>query len=443
MEIDVAAALCEVLDRRKTVNIKGLGTLKLEDSPAQISEDASTISPPQVALRFYDIQTGNTALENYLKNKYALSDKKVTKAISQFSDAVINALANYGQVRIKGLAHLKREGGAIVLTPVEAFRQRHHTDYPVLPLKDYRKPTTKDQIKTDSAAAKTKAAIEGKDPLKPLAEPIKKEAAKASPAPVAPANPPSKPVSKASSPPTAPTPPQATRATAAKVAKDLPPKSVQASYPKQPPAMNLNEKLAQNSRATTGSTPRPVSESVASVKENYTLPPVQPGQKHPDEGIGCIAPILGLLGILLLLAMLWWGYKYFKGSGTKPPADNHTEVQGTEADSEGVASLDSVGSEGDDELDYGGDTSADLPETCIIITGVFSRYGNVERMERQLRNLGYDVHAEVYGSYTRVGLKFSCADHDLEDYIQKIRREVPYSERAWYLVPDLHVDYAY
>lgn len=93
-----------------------------------------------------------------------------------------------------------------------------------------------------------------------------------------------------------------------------------------------------------------------------------------------------------------------------------------------------------DEIDYSKSTesghsiiqSIDYDgEQCVIIVGSFKKAKNVLKMQTKVENLGYDVFTEYYGDFTRVGLKFSCKEDQLDLYIQEARQKL--DGAAWYL----------
>lgn len=76
---------------------------------------------------------------------------------------------------------------------------------------------------------------------------------------------------------------------------------------------------------------------------------------------------------------------------------------------------------------------------CVIILGSYSKQRNAIKMMADVENAGHNLYIGVKGDLTRVGLTFNCAKEDLVSYLQKIRKN--YVTEAWYLVPELHVEY--
>jgi hypothetical protein len=75
---------------------------------------------------------------------------------------------------------------------------------------------------------------------------------------------------------------------------------------------------------------------------------------------------------------------------------------------------------------------------CIIITGSFKSKGNVDRMIRRLTEIGYQTYTEQYGTYTRVGVSFDCAENNLVDSIASVRKKI--NIQSWFLSPELAVE---
>jgi len=210
--------------------------------------------------------------------------------------------------------------------------------------------------------------------------------------------------------------------------------------------MSLNDKLS-NSSASSGYAAKPKSNgpnSIAdSIKESTAskakVPP--PYASPQPEKEGCLGPLMAALALVLLLALCYKGCSYAMNSYKKSkPSTVTTETSLSPAEMDDIENSDTI-NQSVAELNAGAALNGDNPQTCVIITGVFSDYRNVNRMEKMLETKGYIVYQEEYGPYTRVGLEFDCIEEDLVDYIQKIRSSIPHAKKAWYLKPEMHVDY--
>ncbi len=146
---------------------------------------------------------------------------------------------------------------------------------------------------------------------------------------------------------------------------------------------------------------------------------VNPFHEEKKEKRSLIWPILALLILILICFISFRTCQYLRS--------NSGETEQFVSDEPIETGL------GDDSL------LSDLPDSCIIITGVFASSANVERMDEKLLAAGYEIYHETHGPYTRVGLSFECQDLILEDYIQNIRSSI--ADKAWYLDPLIHVEY--
>ena len=214
----------------------------------------------------------------------------------------------------------------------------------------------------------------------------------------------------------------------------------------KPQGLTLNEKLGKGATASTAKST--TSQASSAIKDSFKLdasstPPEKPAYTPPpvyhDEGIGCIGPLLGLLGLILMFSLLYWGYKKLanKSSTKKANATELVNDNGTSSDDATNTSL----TEDSGQEEEGSSALSDNPESCIIITGVFSAYENVSKMESLLEDRGYNVYLEEYGPYTRVGFEYDCSQENMVDYLQNIRTTIPSAEKAWYLQPDFYVEY--
>ena len=500
MELDVASAIEEILDRRKTVSIQGLGSLVLENYSAKLSEDGRSMKPPSAKLTFYNTQTKNKPLRKYIAEEYSITKDQATRAINKFSESVVNALSNYGEVNIKGVACIQRQGGEIHVKASDAYITKYYKGLPSVTLnKDLDKNAGKgdtDRAVEGKAAAATLAATTAATtaaskispdrlspatpttphpaaPNSPIAKPVspapKGETSqlaqpKSTPAPAKPSGSLSKPISPATAKPISPSP--------SKPVKKPP------IQPRSGTATSSNESMGQSATGLSinelFSSNKPAAENLAgNVKTNqnkaltstYTktndklIPPTNTNNPPPppvyvEEKKEWKGPFLGCLGLLLLCFLLYKGCNKIIGysaDGASSVVDASKEslqkagdlAESTTAKANEMLDTDSEedGATSDNDSEGMSSTTSNTNNLseCIIITGVFSRYKNIEKMINLVERNGYKSYQEEYGSYTRVGLTFDCEDVDLASYLAKVRRQI--SRRAWYLQPELYVEY--
>lgn len=457
MEINVSSAIEEILDRRETVTLVGMGSLALENLSAKVAEDGKTISPPKAKLKFYDVQTSNKPLKKYLSNKYDISKKDAEKAIKKFSQSVLNTLANFGVVDIEGIATIKQKGKKIKVSALDSYKKKYYAGLPEVPLskvqpmpgeiREKAKPATVEPNKVaDRTIQKAAPSPKTTEPVYEPPRPSTKVTEVPQPTPaktsvVSKIKEPAKSIVSKPLAKSAASVGSITAATSGLASAIAPKKTPKVEAPKKTTMassdkpMSLNEKLG-----ITGDKKTPVETTTTTTKTTY-VPPTPPKR----EKFGCLGPFLGLLGLCLLAFLLWKGFQCLTNSGSKTAASIKDKTEETitqtkdalvsESESDNEDDIDSE--DVDANFEEGG--SAGDNEECIIITGSYSNYQNVSKMEELLESKGYDVYVQEYGPYTRVGFTFDCAGKDLPSYLYNIRDRI--NAKAWYLEPELYVDY--
>ena len=82
------------------------------------------------------------------------------------------------------------------------------------------------------------------------------------------------------------------------------------------------------------------------------------------------------------------------------------------------------------------------PSPMVIMLSTLTQQGSemtIKALELsdKLRSDGYVPYKDDHFATQRVGVRFKCADIDLEEMINKIRRR--YNSKAWYLVPQVSI----
>lgn len=167
---------------------------------------------------------------------------------------------------------------------------------------------------------------------------------------------------------------------------------------------------------------------------------------HYDDENGCgfVSILIMFLALMAVLLFSYYGCnKLMELTSTKD--DVHAIVDKDSTDFTIDTSIDNFDLDsisGQDLVDSMALIPADIrPDRCVIITGVFGKARNVLKMQDILSRDGYEVYKEVNGGMTRIGIIFNCQNIDLVEYLQNIRRS--YSAKAWYLRPELYVEYEY
>ena len=413
MKIDFAETIREVLDDRHPVTIIGLGTLVLKQNAAEFGVNRETLNPPKVSLDFKDQISDNLYLYDWLSKKYDLNEDEVKLVHGQFCQNVLNRLVNYGQVNIPGVATFSQDSGSkqVKCEGDEDFLSLFYKGLPVIPVEIF------EQFHTEAQNLAPVTLIASSDSIVPIADSV---------------------ISNENDP--HPDNEQTDSINIAEEAsKDLSSSDESLVEMEEGTASNqeseplsLNERLAQQIKAEESdqNTGEGI-ESTNAVAEDNTIKYVQ---KPDDSNYNWVWLIL----LALLSLFIMWFFMCNKKDSLK-------DVNAAKSNS-GIVNdqvLDSSAAQ--DSLDVDTlsksmlDSSNPNPEYCIIVTGVFKKARYILKMQDLLSRDGFDVYKEVNGDLTRVGIKFSCRDVNLEDYIQGIRRT--YAPKAWYLDPELYVEY--
>ena len=390
MHINVAAGIREVLDNMQAVSISPLGTLQLKHIPAHFSDKGRSLSPPKMVLDHNDQITSNKPLISRLVKNYGITKESAQKVVNAFNKKLLNNLVNYKKVSIENVMTITRsDKGKVKVAPYSGFVDTYYNGLPKVGVEPILKTKKKD-IRQAPAAA----------PIVPK--------------------------------------------------KSIPTQSE--STPKTNIASNGVNKEAKVASQAVPPTPSSTLKSsfVAPVNKKSEVKPIAASTETPmthtaavykEAKPSILRPLLLIAALLLLLALCYKGCTsfLFKGNGKASSKIDQANITNTNLDD--IAPADSISAEALEEMRK--DKSL-IPASgeCKIITGVYSRYINVERMRDKLYNAGYTVYTEPLGSYTRVGLIYDCnQETDLEAYLQEVRRTI--SKKAWYLDPSLYVDYIY
>ncbi len=496
MKINFSKAIDAVLDQRDSIYLPVIGTIQLENLPSKIIDDEKAITPPSVILSHFDAKTKNKALKKYLKKKYDLSKDKADDAIKSFSEMLIKTINKHGKVEIDKLMTIKKKGKKYQIKAKKNYINRYYKGLPVVELNKIKKKdrksvsqeaksqtlannklasekkiSTPDQKPAKNIAAAASTVAAGHSPKKVVVkkEPtsqvvsnpnIKKEEIKkvVNPIEKKPAITPGK---------TTPPPPissQPPKSNITYVKPNLVFPATKAKTPtsssstsssgasKKAESMSLNEKLklqqekpnsATKATTTTRATP------TTNVNQNSIKDPMPIGKVDftpvppSHEGFGCIGPAMALLALLLIFALVYFGCNKLKNMSKSQASTKTTETNispSSDAETTTLDAMENSASSTDANIeDDDSSIAEEKPTECIIITGAFSSYENVSKMEELLAQNGYEVYISEYGPYTRVGFTYDCSNVDLEDYLNNIRRHI--EPKSWYLVPDLYVEY--
>jgi len=382
VKIEITSAIREVLDDMNAVTINGLGTLSLKHQSAHFINKGETLSPPQMELQFSSNIDTNSALIKKIVENFKISKSKAQEVVNVFSQKVLNAYVNYGQVNLSGIGTLKKTDlGKVGFKPSDSFVGSYYKDYPEIPISRISKSIEKKSIKE-----------------LPIQRPLKPEVKKVA----------------------------STNGTInEKIKNDL----------VEPSVIKPQTKAVEK--------PKPIASTV--VKPQSKVQPIQKPAPvvYNEPKRSWLWPFLYLIGLLLFLLLCFKTcnaiYNYNsgnKGAVKEESIENQSNIL------EGVVAEDSTAQEFLDSQNLNNENGIVLPASgmCKIITGVFARQINIERRSELITREGYNLYTEPFGPYTRVGMQFNCDESTgLEEYLQNVRSEIdPFS---WYLDPSLYVEY--
>lgn len=362
---------------------------------------------------FSEVITDEEGLVKYLKANHGYSRKDAEKKISEYSKKFLNDLLNYGVANIPGIGRLsKYANGEIVFDPAKEY----------LITSNYMLPELK--LTPISGIGSTS------DKLTPKVE--SKPAPKANPI---------APVAAALAVPTAAT-------TAAFLGDKTTPKPE--LKVEKPTSIDKTPIVKKDPPVQVNKEVKPIPKPVAKPKPIVKKEPVvtTPIKKVPERIVyedersfwsEWKWPILVGLAFLGLSILCVKCYKTYLG-GDSGIADTLAEAKNmvTGKSKEAEANVDDYLKDKPKLQKYAKFLTKEIvDEGCVIVVGTFKRARNVIKMKDKLMRAGLSPYTEPHNGMTRVGVLFPCEEHDLEGYIDTLRRS--FDNDAWYLSPRMDV----
>ena len=397
-----------------SVGIPGIGTFLISESSSGFKLENDILSPPTRMVDFSEDITDEEGLVKYLKANHGYSRKDAEKKISEYSKKFLNDLLNYGVANIPGIGRLsKYANGEIVFDPAKEY----------LITTNYMLPELKLTPLSGIASTSEKVTPKVVTPTPPKASPVV-------------------PVAAALAVPSAAT---AEAFLGDKTTPKPEPKVVKPT-PVEKPAIVKKDPSVEVKKEV-----KPVPKPIAKPKPIVKKEPVvtTPIKKVPEKIVyeeerGFWSewkwPILVGLAFLALSILCVKCYKTYlggEGSGIKgklTEAKNMVTGKGNEAE----ANVEDYLKDKPKLQKYAKFLTKEIvDEGCIIVVGTFKRARNVIKMKDKLIRAGLSPFTEPYNGMTRVGVLFPCEEHDLEGYIDTLRRS--FDKNAWYLSPRMDV----
>lgn len=395
-----------------SVAVPGIGTFSISDSSSGFKLESNILTPPTKMVGFSEEVIDEDGLVKYLKNNHGYSRKDAEKKISEYSKKFLNDLLNYGVATIPGIGQLsKYANGEIIFEPAKEF----------LITSNYMLPELKLTPLSSAPVVEKPTITEIPPTLAPKAKPIIPQVAV----------------------PTAATAAAFLGSTEKTDAPQTKPVTQEAKVPPQPKVVTPD---AKPSTLTPIEKPEPVKPKPIVKKEPIVSEPVKstPAPIYYEEDKGFFAEwkwllltILGLIGLSILCYKCY--DKYVAGDGSSV-SDKITEAKNaiTGKTSEAEVDIEDYLKDKPKLQKYAKYLTKEIVDTgCVIVVGTFKKSRNVIKMKDKLRRAGLSPYAEVHKGMTRVGVIFPCQDHDLEGYIDTLRRS--FDRNAWYLSPEMDV----
>jgi len=377
MKIDIPYYIRQVLREQREVYVPQIGTFKLVQSPARLSDDKLNINPPTLDIDFEDGRSDDTSLSEYIVDTGKFSLNKINQAISEFTESTFNKLINVNVSEIDGLGTLKKEENQdeVTFSPIISSFTKEYKDLSPIGLKPI------ERIKEDN---KVSHVVDTSDVnvvktsrfswLQPIIAGI------------------------------------LIAAIAILLVKTCMNKDDTTYHNPDESAIGMEE---GNQLSGDNTSKTDISEKL---DEEYSE--VDDMLEDKDDMISSSPKVKEELSHLDK-----------SNNDQESITEEEPEVKSQEIEK-------SVSTEG-----INNKYVSIIPETgnCIIILGSFTRATNIIKMMSLIERDGKKVYKSQYQGKTRVGFSFDCSDVELDVYLNEIRKK--FSTKAWYLDPIVSIPY--
>lgn len=397
MRIDLINCILDLLQKNSIVALPGLGSLRLERDSARIAKNK--IHPPSRHIKFSTKIEEVEQFVHYLKDKYGISTDNAERVLKRFSQRLINQLVNYNEVVLPKIGILKSNGSkALKLVKDESSISFTKNYLPVLSLERI-------AVKKSKKASLITTSVEDIKENTSLSTQAQSEL------------------------------PETPRIDIDKTDFNKP--EAVAPIRQQPiikqPVQTTHPKIGQGTVVLSSSEINKSNEASYHFEQDSAQ----------NEGGSIWKVLFWIIGAMLFAFLL---FKGCKDRGLVVDQDQTESNEGNNQDA-----LDNQNQGDNETADYNPSKIYDeseldkipdavLAEGCVIIVGSFKKETNAAKMVQQLESKGYESYRELNpNGLKRVGLLFECVDEDLVKFIQNVRKDV--EGKAWYLQPQIHVDY--
>ena len=392
MKLDIPYYIRQVLREQKKVYVPGIGTFSLVHSSASFKNDNTDLSPPQLSLSFDDSESNDHSLLKYILDTGRLTEEKANKKIEQFIESAFNKLLNVDSFLIDGVGTISKSTGQdkVSFEPNLAELTKEFNDLRPLKLTPISRMAEMNAM-TQSSISAQPVQDSGWSPLRVLLLSL------------------------------------------LLIALWFLGKYLYENYNNQVGKVKtevIDQQGIDDKTALSESNERELKQKYEEIDElinplddkgNASTQAAQVGQENN-----------GLKGQTTIDS---------EGVDDLAKDNNAKEEASQQEDSKGQSSDKSIDQSKLEDVTSQNKHAEIIPESgeCIIIVGSFIKSLNAIKMVSQLERKGYTVYQSEYKGFSRVGLKYDCADEDLEAYLQNIRKKI--SKKAWYLSPHLDVPY--
>jgi hypothetical protein len=388
MKLDIPYYIRQVLRERRMVYIPGIGTLRLLQNNARFNDDKSLIIPPQLNISFEDADSDDNFLLKYILDTGLLTEAKAKEKIEEFTQSALNQLMKAKSFSIDGVGSMVKKAG-------------------------------KNKVEFESNVADLTREFSDLVSLKltPISR-IVQEKALASKSEVSPE------IDESGS-----YLPRIILLTLFLIALYFIGSHLYSYFnePKDEITEIIGTMNAEDSAATTELNEKELQQKYEEIDELIAPLNEKDNKQVTDTSTDQTSSQRG----------------EDTDSGQEDPSAVDAVGSNEDSNSQEFMNDSDLGDKGLNEslVDSKNKHADIIPESgeCIIIVGSFIKSLNTIKMVSLLERKGYKVHQSEYKGFTRVGIKYNCANVDLEDYLQDIRKKI--SKRAWYLEPDLDVPY--
>lgn len=399
MKIDIPYYIRQVLREQRMVTIPGIGTFRLQQISAIFNDDKSILSPPLLNLTFDDAESSDdSALLRYISDTGLIPESKAKKKIEQYTQAAFNKLLNVNSFVIEGIGKVTRNEGEDIVhfEPHVHKLTKEFSDFKPIPLSPI------SRINEGNAVA---AGIGASSQVKETGSFL----------------------------------PRIILLSLLLITLYFLGRYFYNSYflDSNNETMGLiDEEREKDSTLFNEAETNDLEQKYEEIDE--LIDPESIISKDEQSNNDKLNEELGNLEGSTNNSALEVDHDEMGGSALDEKNKNNNESEniggtgsGEKGDSTKAALIDKSENK----------HAAIIPESgeCIIVVGSFIKSLNTIKMISLLERKGYKVHQEEYKGFNRVGIKYECANEDLELYLQNIRKKI--SSKAWYLDPELEVPY--